>query len=111
MHSIVQNHGEPDILSAIEGPIRKMAEIVYEWNDQQLTRLELPPLEWRIIRTLPRISDSYQTVQTQDIACTHCHKSGGLVTLEWGDDATDKLPHRELCPVCSKDCECAYVTS
>jgi hypothetical protein len=113
MHRIDHRHGEPDVLFALDGPIREMKMVVREdYAGKQFITPELPINDsWHRVTQLPTpkklqservIPKRMAGVDLVYVACAYCNELGRLTP---SGDSVDR------CPCCSGSLELVYVDS
>lgn len=123
MHKIEHKERLPDMLYALDGPIRAMVEVpLHTCVGESVLVTQLPITEdsWRLVGPLPT-AETYlrgffvvphraQAVRLDRLACVHCGRIGGLVSREWPLDADAKWPSfGDQCPVCQSPLRWVYI--
>jgi hypothetical protein len=122
MHKIEHESGKPDLLSAVDGPIRELKYSTVTNPDKSTFEDPYIPVtedSWKLIGPLPTgeefLGDLFilphraKAVELSRIHCAYCRREGGLVTNEWPLDRDGNWPiFGDNCPVCHSTIDSVY---
>ncbi len=123
MHKVEHLQNQPDMLFALDAPIRGMVDLPFQSSDgteQSHPHLPVADDSWRAVGPLPTaveymrgmfvLPDRAMAAALGTVACHYCGTVGGLVSYRWPLSPEGTWPSfGDRCPVCRGDLRESYV--